>query len=38
MAVFCDGDREHKYTEWAECRVFGVKCGATGTGHWTLKG
>ena len=22
----------------AVCRVFSVKCGATGTGQWTLKG
>ena len=38
MAVYRDEDMEHKYTEWAEYRVFSAKCGVTGTGQWTLKG
>ena len=38
MTVYCDEDTENKYTQWAECRVFSVKCGVSGTGHWALKG
>jgi hypothetical protein len=38
VAVYCENHTEHKYTLWAECKVFYVKAGGTYRNQRALKG